>query len=489
MPPELKPEISFEVREVGTVTSVREFIVKAADMPSVINGQIVEFDGGLRGMVMGFTEKDVQILILGPKARIRAGDKVYSSAKALQLPVGEAFRGRIVNALAEPVDGKGPVSAAEYYSVFRDAPSLMDRKSVERTLESGTRIVDAIMPLAKGQRQLIVGDRQTGKTTLAIDAILNQREQGVICIYCSIGKSYSSLMKIVDLFRERQVFDYGLIVSGTASTSVGEQYLAPYTACTLGEYFMYHGCDVLVVLDDLTRHAWVYRQISLLLDRAPGREAYPGDIFYTHSQLMERAAQLSDAYGGGSMTFLPIVETLQGDATGYIPTNLVSMTDGQIYFSSALFNRGMRPAIDVGLSVSRIGNRAQWPAMKEPSRSMRIDYVQYKELLQMTQLRTTELSKEAERKLRHGQVIAELLVQDKYSPVPMEHQVVDLYALNREMLDALSPAEIRRFKIDFYAKIGEWFPNLSKILRENKVLVDEAIANLEESMMYYSQQG
>jgi len=478
-------KIKFKAQEIGTVRAVREFVVLAKDMPSCVNGQIVEFEGGLRGIVMGFTHDDVQILMLGPKAKIRAGDKVYSKAQSLYLPAGDGFIGRVVNALAEPVDGQGPIAAEEKCKVFQEAPGVMDRATVERTLESGTRIIDTIMPLALGQRQLLVGDRQTGKTSVTIDAILNQKGKQIVCIYCLIGKTYSSLIKTIDLFQEREVFDYSIIVSGIASTSVGEQYLAPYTAAMLGEYFMCKGKDVLVVFDDLTRHAWIYRQISLLLNRAPGREAYPGDIFYLHSQLMERAGQLSDALGGGSMTFLPIVETLQGDVTGYIPTNLVSMTDGQIYFSTALFNKGFRPAIDVGLSVSRIGNRAQWPAVKGPSRNLRLDFIQYKELVQMTQLRTTELSKEAERKLRRGEAITELLIQGKNSPISMEQLVVDMYALNREVLDELSAEQIRAFKADFYKKICEWFPNLPQQLRESKVVVDETIANLEEAIYYY----
>jgi len=477
--------MKFEINEVGRVKAVREFIVKADQMPSCVNGQIVEFDQKLRGIVMGFTEKDVQILMLGPKARIRAGDKVYSKAQSLYLPVGDAFIGRIVNALCEPIDSKGPIKASCEYPVFKDAPGVMDRTDVERTLESGTRIIDTIMPLAKGQRQLIIGDRQTGKTTVTTDAILNQKGRDVICIYCSIGKPYSSLMKTISLFQEKQVMDYTIVVSGIASSSVGEQYLAPYAACALGEYFMYNGKDVLVIFDDLTRHAWIYRQISLLLDRAPGREAYPGDIFYLHSQLMERAAQLSKEFGGGSMTFLPLIETLQGDPTGYIATNLVSMTDGQIYFSTALFNSGVRPAIDTGLSVSRIGNRAQWPAMKGPSRSLRLEFLQYKELLQMTQLRTTEISKEAQKKLNRGQAITQLLIQDKNAPVCMEQQVVDMYALNREVLDNLSITEIKKFKEEFYQRITEWFPKLPGQLREGKIIVDESIANLEEALNFY----
>ncbi len=477
--------IKFDVKEVGIVKAVREFIVLAENMPSCVNGQIVEFDQGLRGIVMGFTQDEVQILMLGPKASIRAGDKVYSKAKSLYLPVGDGFVGRVVNALCEPVDGQGEIKTDDNFPVFKEAPGIMDRDSVERTLESGTRIIDTIMPLALGQRQLLVGDRQTGKTSVTTDAIINQKGKDVICIYCVIGKTYSGLLKTIELFKEHDVFDYSLIVSGIASTSVGEQYLAPYTAAMIGEYFMQQGKDVLVVFDDLTRHAWIYRQISLLLKRAPGREAYPGDIFYIHSQLMERAGQMSHALGYGSMTFLPIVETLQGDVTGFIPTNLVSMTDGQIYFDSALFNKGFKPAIDVGLSVSRIGNRAQWPAVKGPSRSLRLEFVQYKELVAMTQLRTTELSKEAEKKLRRGEAITELLIQGKSKPVAMEHQVVDMYALNREVLDELSVDEIKKFKSEFFEKIKEWFPALPQQLRDSKIIVDESIANLEEAISFY----
>ncbi|MCP4650259.1 MAG: F0F1 ATP synthase subunit alpha [PVC group bacterium] len=488
-PPQLKTdltqEIKFEVREVGLVKAVREFIVRAVNMPSCINGQLIEFENGLRGMVMGFTEKDVQVLMLGPKAQIRAGDSIYSEAKFLYLPASEGFIGRVVNALCEPVDDKGPIQAAETYPVFKEAPGVMDRMPVERTLESGCRLIDTMIPLAKGQRQLIIGDRQTGKTTLCIDAILNQKNKDVVCIYCSIGKTYSGLDKIVELLREKGAMDYTLVVSGIASTSVGEQYLAPYTACMLGEYFMNKGKDVLVVFDDLTRHAWTYRQISLLLDRAPGREAYPGDIFYVHSQLMERAGQLKPELGSGSMSFLPMVETLQGDVTGYIPTNLISMTDGQIYLNTALVNKGFMPAVDVGLSVSRIGSKSQWLAIKEPSRSLRLDYLQYQELMQMTQLRTTDLSEDAERRLKRGSAITNLLIQPKNEPVTMERQVCELYAFVRGMLDELSPAEIARFKKEFYAIIIEKFPNLLDNIKETKVLMDESIMNLEEALRIY----
>ncbi|MFH0828554.1 MAG: F0F1 ATP synthase subunit alpha, partial [Candidatus Omnitrophota bacterium] len=354
----------FQAHEAGNILSVRECIVKVKGMPSCINGQIVEFETGGRGMVLGFNENEVQVLVLNSKSALHIGDRVISTGEFLRLPVGEAFLGRIVNSLCEPVDNDGYIEASDTFSVFNEAPGVMDRVPVKETLETGTLLLDAVIPIAKGQRQLLIGDRLTGKTTVAVDAIINQKERGVICIYCCIGKPNSSLQKILNLFYEQGVFPYTIVVSAVALVSMGEQYLAPYTATMLGEYFMKKGKDVLVVFDDLTKHAWVYRQISLLLERAPGREAYPGDIFYVHSQMMERAGYLKPDLGGGSMTFLPIVEILQGDVTGFISSNLISMTDGQIYFSISLFNKGVRPAIDFGLSVSRIGNKAQWPAMK-----------------------------------------------------------------------------------------------------------------------------
>lgn len=475
----------FEIREVGFVQSVRKFIVVAKGMPSCINGQIVEFANGVLGLVMGFTEEKVQILVLGDPVGIRAGDEVYNKGKSLNLPVGDAFVGRLVDALCRPLDGLGPVEAQTTLPAFIVAPGVMDRQPVNQTLESGTLIIDAIIPLAKGQRQLLIGDRITGKTSVALDAIINQRGKDVICIYCCIGKPYSSLVKVLNVLREKEALDYVIIVSGVASVSTGEQYLAPYTACTLGEYFMSQGKDVLLVADDLTKHAWVYRQISLLLERAPGREAYPGDIFYLHSQMMERAGLLKKELGGGSMTFLPIVEILQGDLTGYIPTNLISMTDGQLYFSTALFNKGVKPAIDFGLSVSRIGNKAQWPAMKALSKSLRLDYLQYKELLQMTQLRTAGLSKEAEERLRRGAAISQLITQDKNRPVSIEEQIIYLYSLNGGLLDNLSTAQIRLFRLNILAYFQQKKPEFCAKIRQGKVLGEDLKIILEETLAAY----
>jgi F-type H+-transporting ATPase subunit alpha len=480
-----KTSAKFEVREVGQVQSVRKFVIIAKGMPSCMNGQIVEFASGTLGLVMGFTEDKVQILVIGDASSIRSGDEVYNKGQSLNLPVSERFLGRIVNGLCQPQDDLGPIEAQEFFPVFRIAPGVMSRVPVKETLETGTLILDAIIPIAKGQRQLIIGDRLTGKTTVAIDAILNQIGKDVVCIYCCIGKPYSSLMKILDILQAKGALDYTIVVSGSASLSTGEQYLAPYAACMLGEYFMYKGKDVLAVFDDLTKHAWVYRQISLLLERAPGREAYPGDIFYIHSQLMERAGYLRPELGGGSMTFFPIVEILQGDVTGYISTNIISMTDGQLYFSTALFNKGFKPAIDFGLSVSRIGNKAQWPAMKDLSKSLRLDYLQYKELLQMTQLRTTGLSKEAEAKLKRGEVINQLIVQDKNKPISIEEQVIYLYALSRGVLDSLSNSQVRQFKEDILVFVKKRFPDFVSQFLNTKELTEDLKKKLEECLKEY----
>lgn len=477
--------VDFDIREVGKVTSVRKFLITANELPSCINGQIVEFQGGERGMVMGFTENKVQILVLESNFSLRTGDEIYNRGQSLNLPVGEKFLGRVVNSLCEPLDGMGLIESSEFYPVFTEARGVMDRVPVNKTLETGILAIDAVIPIAKGQRQLIIGDRLTGKTTMVVDTILNQKDKDIICIYCCIGKPYVSLIKVLDILLAKKVMSYCIVVNGTGSTSVGEQYLAPYTACMLGEYFMNQGKDVLVVFDDLTKHAWVYRQISLLLERAPGREAYPGDIFYVHSQLMERAGYLKPELKGGSMTFLPIVETLQGDMTGFIPNNIVSMTDGQIYSNTALFYRGIRPSVDFGLSVSRIGNKAQWPAMREVSRSFRLDYLLYRELVQMTRLRTTGLSKEAQEKLRRGEVITQLIVQEKNKPVVMEEQIIYLYALKLKLLDDLTLSGVQQFKQGCFKFIQEQYPDIILELRSSKVLSDIMKEKLEEGVKIF----
>lgn len=486
MDPKAKSAAPFEMREIGRVKSVRELIVRATGLPGCMNGQMLDFANGGRGMVMGFTEKEVQILLFGGKGRIRAGDEVQNRGEEFKVPVGDGFLGRVVNSLCEPVDAKGPVTASGHLPVFGEAAGIMERRPVEATFETGTRILDAVIPIAKGQRQLIIGDRMTGKSTLGIDAILNQAGKNVICIYTCIGKTYASLLKTIRLFESRGAMAHTIVVGAAASTPVGEQYLAPYTAAALGEYFMRKGKDVFVVFDDLTKHAWVYRQLSLLLERAPGREAYPGDIFYIHSQLLERAGYLSLENGGGSMTFFPICDILQGDVTGYVPSNLVSITDGQIYLSTDLFNKGIRPAIDFGLSVSRIGSKAQWGAMKELSGKLRLEYVQYQELLGMTQLRTN-LSGEAAARIKRGETITTLLVQDKHQPVAMEDQILHLYALKSGMLDEFSSEQVKRFKKEFGQVMREWHPGPMADLRKQRKLSAEIKQAFEDGLKRYLQ--
>lgn len=476
---------TFEVREIGYVDNVKKFIVQASGLPSAINGQIVELEKGVKGLVMGFEGDKVQVLVLGVPKGIRSGDEIYNRGESFLLPAGDAFLGRVVSSLCQPVDGFGPVEADVRLPVFSDAPGVMDRIQLKETLETGTVALDAGIPIAKGQRQLLIGDRATGKTTVGVDAILNSKGKGVICIYCCIGKPYAALLKLVSLLHEREALGYSVVVSAAASTSPGEQYVAPYTACMLGEHFMRKGKHVLVIFDDLTKHAWVYRQISLLLERPPGREAYPGDIFYIHSQFMERAAHLKPELGGGSMTFLPIVEILQGDVTGYIPTNIISMTDGQTYFSTALFNKGTRPAVDFGLSVSRIGNKGQWPAMKEVSKSLRLDYLQYQELLQMTQLRSGGVSKDSEDRLKRGQALTQVLSQNKNEPISIVGQIFYLVALNKGVLDGLSGSQIKRFKQEFYGFVSKTNPRIIEELHETKTLIEPTKEQIIECLRLY----
>jgi F-type H+/Na+-transporting ATPase subunit alpha len=443
-----KPDssVKFEVREVGRVSAVKQFIVLATGLPSCINGQIVEFEKGVKGFVMGFSGDKAQILVLGSPKGIRTGDEIYNRGEPFLLPAGDGFLGRVVNSLCEPQDGLGNIMAAERRNVFQEAPAVLDREQLGQTLETGTLALDAGIPIARGQRQLIIGDRGTGKTTVAIDAILSQKGKNVVCIYCCIGKPYSSLVKLLSLFHEQEATPYTVVVSAVASTSPGEQYIAPYTASMIGEYFMYQGRDVLLVFDDLTKHAWVYRQISLLLERPPGREAYPGDIFYIHSQLLERAARLTKELKGGTMTFLPIIEILQGDVTGYVPTNLISITDGQVYFSTGLYNKGVKPPIDFGLSVSRIGNKGQWPAMRDVSKMLRLEYLQYQELLQMTQLRSGGISKDSEAKLKRGEALSHLLTQYKNQPISVPTQIFCMIALSSGLLDGLPSEEVKKYR-------------------------------------------
>ncbi|MFA5149149.1 MAG: F0F1 ATP synthase subunit alpha [Candidatus Omnitrophota bacterium] len=473
-----------KIREVGQIREIKKDIAKVTGLESCMNGQLVDITQNSKGMIMGFVAGEIPVLLLGKTDEARVGDKVYSRMEPFKIPVGENFVGRAVNALAEPIDGKGPIEPGAHYSVFRDAPSVLERIPITETFETGVLIIDSTIPIGKGQRELIIGDRMTGKTAICTDAIINQKGKDIVCIYCCVGRAYSTLERIAETLKVSGAMDYSIIVSATASCSAGEQYLAPYTACALGEYFMDKGKHVFVVFDDLTKHAWIYRQISLLLERPPGREAYPGDVFYLHSQLMERAGKLSPECGGGSMTFFPIVETLQGDVTGYISSNLVSMTDGQIYLNTQLFNEGFKPAVDTGLSVSRIGNKAQCPAVRELSAMLRLEYIQYNDLLKVTRFKTG-MSDEVTMRLKRGEIITQLFLQDKNEPYPAIKEIVLLYALRKGVLDVLSRPEIEDFKRRITDFVSAAYPGLFDELSEKKDLSPEVKKQLNDCIVAF----
>lgn len=460
---------ALEVKEVGTVKEVRHGVVKVSGLPSCIYGQLVELSDGVKGMVIGFNPQEVLLIVLGDDRRIHVGDTVFSHSEMLSVPVGDAFVGRMVNCLGQPLDGKGPIAAQEASPAFRQAAGVMEREPLTQPLMTGIKILDLAIPIGKGQRELILGDRQTGKTSLAVDAILNQRERDMVCIYCWVGGSSSAFRKVLHALAQQGAQAYLIGVCAFADHSPAEQYLAPYTAAALGEYFMYHGRDVLVVFDDLTKHAWAYRQMSLLMERSPGREAYPGDIFYVHSQLMERAGRLKASLGGGTMTFLPIAETLQGDVTGYIQSNLISMTDGQIYLNTALFREGFKPAIDMGLSVSRIGSKVQCPAVRELSEGLRLTYTQHREMVRMTRLRT-RLSEESMERLRRGEALRELLIQAVGRPVSLAEMIVLFYAFKRKILEVLPEEDLKRFKLEFFLFLQQQHPELVEQLERDQAL-------------------
>lgn len=476
--------IALDIKEEGTVLEVRRSIVRIEGLPHCLNGQLIDFSGGSKGMIMGFNEDEVLALILGSRHDVRPGEKVYGREESFKVPVGQKFIGRVVNSLCEPCDRKGVIENNGFTPLFREAPSVLEREPIIRPLETGIMTIDSMIPIGKGQRELIVGDHMTGKTMIALDTILNQKGKNVVCIYCFIGKDYETLTKAVRVLKTYGAFEYTILVFALVSFSVGEQYLAPYTAAALGEFFMHKGRDVFVVLDDLTKHAWAYRQLSLLLERSPGRDAYPGDVFYLHSQLMERAGNLSEKFGGGSMTFFPIVDTIQGDVTGYIPSNLISMTDGQIYLRTSLFGEGFKPAVDLGLSVSRIGNKVQSKAMKELSGMLRLEYIQYKELLKMSKLKAG-LSAEVEAKLKRGEALTQILIQEKNKPSLHEEQLIMLYALRKGVLDSLAIDKIKKFKKEIYKFSREHNLPLVNELAEKRELTQKVKKGVDDILKEY----
>ena len=435
------PLFKLKVEERGVVQDIKEFVVRISGLPHCLNGEIVDMGDGVRGLVMEFDEDSVRALVLGPTSKLRMGKNVTAQNEPFTVGIGEACIGRMMTAMGDPCDEHGELKVEVRVPVFRASPSLMDRAPIDRFLPTGTKVVDMLMPLGCGQRQLILGDRMTGKSSVALDAIINQHGRDVVCVYCCVGKSVSGLEKTMSLLLDTKALDYTVVVVATDNAPVAEQYIVPFTASAVGDYFAQQGRDVLVVFDDMTKHAWAYRQVSLLLDRPPGREAYPGDIFYLHTQLMEQAGCFNENHGSGTMTFLAIAETQQGDMTGYIPSNLVSMCDGQVVLSSAIYGEGIRPAVDAQMSLSIVGGRAQPPILKALTGSLRADYALYFEVARLSRLST--LSESAARTMKRGEAIRDVLQQGHHAICGIGEMVLLLYALKKGMLDELKP-ELRR---------------------------------------------
>ena len=475
-----------EYTEVGTVKAMRGCIVLIRGFRNCINGQLIKFGYGTIGMIVGFNEQEAQVLVIKEVEKIKTGDKAVASIEPFETPVGEKFIGRILSPLSEPLDGLGPIEWVQKNPIFPESPPILVRQPLKKTLETGIKVLDSMIPIGFGQRELVMGDKSTGKTTFVTDTILNQKNTGVICIYCGIGKPRSAMAKIVQLFKDHDCFKYSLIISAGASAPPGQQYLAPYVACSISEYFLHQGKNVFIGFDDFTKHAWCYREISLLLGRPPGRDSYPGDIFYLHSKMIERACYLDEKRKGGSITFFPIVEILEGDLTAFVPSNLISMTDGQIYLSSTLFGEGQKPALDLGLSVSRVGSKVQWNAIKNLSGPLRLEYLQYRELLRISKLKAGH-SDETIEKLKRGAILTEILRQDKDKPVSQEVQVIIFYAFNKKMMNELTIPEVRTFQDDLLPFALKKNPALLQLIREKRKLEPEIEKGITELVSVFIQ--
>ena len=465
-------EMESREHEVGTVIWVGDGIATIYGMEHAMYGEIVIFENGVKGMVQDIQRTQIGCIVLGKDNGIREGMKVTRTMKRAGIPVGDNYLGRVVNALGAPIDGKGDIEASDYRAIECDAPGIIDRKSVTEPLETGILAIDSMFPIGRGQRELIIGDRQTGKTSIAMDAILNQKGKDVICIYVAIGQKASTVAKLVNTLEKNDAMEYSIVLSATASESASLEYIAPYSGTALAEYFMYQGKDVLIVYDDLSKHAVAYRALSLLLERSPGREAYPGDVFYLHSRLLERAARLSDKLGGGSLTALPIIETQVGDVSAYIPTNVISITDGQIYLETEMFNAGFRPAINAGLSVSRVGGSAQIKAMKKIAAPIRTELAQYRELAAFSQF-GSELDADTTEKLAQGERLKEILKQPQYQPMPVEKQVIIIYAAINKYLMDIPVADILRFQNELFEFIDTKYPEIPGSIAATHVMDDE----------------
>ena len=456
-----------DVREVGTVISVGDGIARVYGLDRVMSNELLEFPRGVFGLALNLEEENVGAVLLGESHLVREGDVVKRTRRIMQVPAGPAMIGRVVNPLGQPLDGKGPVTTDTYMFVERLAPGVIDRQPVREPLQTGIKAIDTMIPIGRGQRELIIGDRQTGKTVIVIDTILNLKDSDVVCIYVAIGQKNSTVAQIVKTLEDFGAMDYTIVVVSSASDPSPLQFLAPYSGCAIGEYFRDSGRHALIIYDDLSKHAAAYREISLLLRRPPGREAYPGDVFYLHSRLLERAAKLNDELGGGSLTALPIIETQAGDVSGYIPTNVISITDGQIYLQPELFNAGVRPAINVGISVSRVGGHAQIKAMKQVAGKLKLDLAQYRELVTFAQF-GTELDKTSQAQLDRGERLTELLKQDQYSPFPVEKQVLIIYAGNRGFLDEFRLDRVKAYEKKLFAFVETNHPDILVRIAEKK---------------------
>lgn len=474
--------------ETGTVLMVGDGIARASGLSNCMAGELLEFEDGSYGMAQNLEENSVSVVLFGSGENISEGQLVKRTGKVVSVPVGEGMIGRVVNALGQPIDGAGPITAAEYRPIESPAPGICERKGVNQPLQTGIKAIDSMVPIGRGQRELIIGDRQTGKTAIAIDTIINQKGQGVKCIYVAIGQKASTVANIVQTLEEYGAFSYTTVVAATASELAPLQYLAPYSGCAIGEEWMENGEDVLVIYDDLSKHAMAYRTLSLLLKRAPGREAYPGDVFYLHSRLLERAARLSDKLGGGSLTALPIIETQAGDVSAYIPTNVISITDGQIYLETEMFNAGFRPAINAGLSVSRVGGAAQIKAMKKIAAPIRTELAQYRELAAFAQF-GSELDADTSEKLAQGERLKEILKQPQYQPMPVAKQIVIIYAAVKKYLMDIPVEEILHFQDALLELIDTRYPEITGKITETQVIDEETeqklIAAIQETKKEY----
>jgi len=474
-------ELSLDINETGKIISFADGVAKVHGLKNIMAGEMVEFENGAQGLAMNLEEAAVGVVILGSSEGLREGITAKRLGKLLRVPVGDALLGRVVNALGEPIDGKGPIETTETRFVEEKAPGIMDRKSVHEPMSTGIKAIDALVPIGRGQRELIIGDRQTGKTTVALDTIINQKGNGVVCIYVAIGQKQSTVAQIVRKLEDHGAMDYTIIVSATAAESAAMQFLAPYTGVTMGEYFRDSARHGLIAYDDLSKHAVAYREMSLILRRPPGREAYPGDVFYLHSRLLERAAKVNDELGGGSLTALPIIETQAGDVAAYIPTNVISITDGQIFLETDLFNSGIRPAINVGLSVSRVGGAAQIKATKQVAGTLRLDLASFRELQAFAQF-ASDLDEVSRNQLERGQRMVEVLKQPAFSPLPAEKQALIIFAGNEGFLDDFDPSNVVRFEAELYPFVEASYPQIFENIRSSKKIDDETNALMKKAL-------